>query len=315
MATTPGLFDDRPCVLGPSLSPVREILPRLGITKRRLKQLELIQIVLEQRDSGKQELAFHTRPFGLCGMPLRRPSSRQLTYSRHSGKFSLHIVGHPSFGLPFGQDRLIPIWVATLALQQKSRIVHFQCASEMLAFFGLCPDGYHYRRLIDAFKRIFASTIFFGTDDQPTNSTLIDWTRFHFLDQMKLWCSPDNGDPQAVAEDPGNVITLSEAFYDEIDHHRIPVERNVVAALAHAPGVLDFYLWLVWKSWTVNGHPARIPMVAPGGLNEQLGTTEYSLDRRFCHTIVGWLKKVKTFWPECPAVVTSDRRFLIVHSS
>ncbi|MFZ0961682.1 MAG: replication protein RepA [Terriglobia bacterium] len=315
MATIPGLFDDRPCAPGPPFAPVREILPRLGITKRRLKQLELIQIVREQRESGKQELAFHTRPFVLCGMPLRRPSGSQLTYSPHSGKFSLHIVGHPSFGLPFGQDRLIPIWVATLALQQKSRIVRFQSASELLAFFGLCPDGYHYRRLIDAFKRIFTSTIFFGTEDQPSNSTLIDWTRFHFLDQIKLWRSPDTTNTETGAEDLGNVITLSEAFYNEIDNHRIPVERNVVAALAHAPGVLDFYLWLVWKSWAVKGLPVRIPMVAPGGLNEQLGTAEYSLDRRFCHTIVGWLKKVKTFWPECPAVVTTDRRSLVAHSS
>lgn len=37
----------------------------------------------------------------------------------------------------FGQDRLIPTWVATLALRQKSRIVHFQSASELLAYFGL----------------------------------------------------------------------------------------------------------------------------------------------------------------------------------
>jgi hypothetical protein len=39
-----------------------------------------------------------------------------------------------------------------------------------------------------------------------------------------------------------NVVTLSEAFYNEIDQHRIPVEHEVVAALAHAPGILDFYL-------------------------------------------------------------------------
>ena len=45
-----------------------------------------------------------------------------------------------------------------------------------------------------------------------------------------------------------NLITLSEAFYDEIDQHRIPVEREVVALLANAPGVLDLYVWLVWKT-------------------------------------------------------------------
>jgi hypothetical protein len=96
----------------------------------------------------------------------------------------------------------------------------------MLAFFALSPDGYHYRRLIDAFKRIFAATIFFGTEEQPTSSPLIDWTRFHFLDQMKLWCSPDTTETEGEAEELGSVITLSEAFYNEIDGHRIPVERK-----------------------------------------------------------------------------------------
>ena len=32
-----------------------------------------------------------------------------------------------------------------------------------------------------------------------------------------------------------NTITLSEAFYKEIDEHRIPAEREVIATLAHAP--------------------------------------------------------------------------------
>ena len=90
---------------------------------------------------------------------------------------------HYETPVPFGQDRLIPIWVATLALRQKSRIVHFQSVSELLGFLQPFKDGYHYRRLVEAFKRIFASTIFFGTEDRPTSSRLIDWTRFHFLDR------------------------------------------------------------------------------------------------------------------------------------
>ena len=51
----------------------------------------------------------------------------------------------------------------------------------------------------------------------PKSSPLIDWTRFDFLDQMKLWCSPDTKDTEAETEELGNVITLSEAFYNEID--------------------------------------------------------------------------------------------------
>ena len=34
----------------------------------------------------------------------------------------------PTLGLPFGQDRLIPLWVATLAVRQKSKTILFRLA-------------------------------------------------------------------------------------------------------------------------------------------------------------------------------------------
>jgi len=79
--------------------------------------------------------------------------------------------------------------------------------------------------------------------------------------------------------------------------------------------LLDFYLWLAWKSWTINHAPSRIPIVGPEGLCDQLGAAHYSSPRRFRHLIVEWLAEVKVYWPECRAFVTSDRRFLVVHSS
>jgi len=294
---------------------LESLLPRIGITKRTLKKLGAIQLVREQRDQNKQELAYHTRPFVLCGIPFRRPPHGQAAHTRRNGRFFLEITAHPRFGLPFGQDRLIPIWVATLALRQKSRVVQFKSAAQMLEFFRLPPDGYHYRRIVQGFQRVFAATIFFGTEDQPGGNTLIDWARFHFFDRMQLWFNASGEQATVPSPHVDNVITLSEAFYREIDEHRIPVEREVVVALAHAPGVLDFYLWIVWKSWSVNGQPARISVLGNGGLNEQLGSKEYSLNRRYRHTIVGWLQKVKAFWPECPATISKDRRLLIICSS
>ncbi len=154
--------------------PVGEILDSISITKLRLKQLDAIQLVREQRESGKQELAYHTRPFVLCGLPLRRPPAGQLIHRRQNGKFFLEVVAHPRFGLTFGQDRLIPIWVATLAIKQRSRTVHFQRAGQLLEFLQLPKDGIHYRRLIQGFERIFAASIFFGTDEQRAGGQCFD---------------------------------------------------------------------------------------------------------------------------------------------
>ncbi len=298
-----------------SFSSIQSILPSIGLTKRRCKHLDAIQLVREQRQNHKQELAYQARPFVLCGIPLRRPPSHQLTHRRHSGKFFLEIVGHSKFGLPYGQDRLIPIWIATLALQQKSRVIGFENAAQILDFFRLPRDGPHYRRLIEGFQRLFTATIFFGTDEQPDRKSVIEWARFHFFDHLCLWSTPSEEGPTVPAHPTENAITLSEGFYTEIDAHRIPVEREVVAALAHAPGILDFYIWVVWRSWTVKAGSVHVPVFGAGGLNEQLGTRDYSLDRRFRHTIRLWLDRVKLFWPECPATLTGNRQFLVIHSA
>ena len=45
----------------------------------------------------------------------------QLLYERRNGKFVLQVTGHPDYGVPFGQDRIVPIFLATLAVQQKSQ--------------------------------------------------------------------------------------------------------------------------------------------------------------------------------------------------
>jgi hypothetical protein len=285
------------------------------ISKRKLRQVESIHLIREQRENRTQQLAFHARPFVLCGLPLRRPPESQLVHTRHSGNFFLHITARPDYGLPYGQDRLIPIWVATLALQQKNRTIHFASAAQMLDFFRLPKDGPHYLRLVGGFQRIFAATIFFGTDKNPTGAKLIDFSRFHFFDHMRLWFNSNPATHESNSELHENAVTLSESFYDEIDQHRIPVEREAIACFAHAPGTLDFYIWLVWKSWTVNGTQVRIPLFGPHGLGEQLGAADYSKDRFFRRKLRHWLRHVKIIWPECPAAIADDGQALVVRSS
>jgi hypothetical protein len=112
-----------------------------------------------------------------------------------------------------------------------------------------------------------------------------------------------------------NTIILSQVFYDEINQHRIPVERHAVAAFAHSPGVLDFYIWLVWKCWTARQHGAHVPLFSQWGLVYQLGTREYSDDRFFRRKINFWLRHVKALWPGCSAHVSDDGDYLLIEPS
>jgi hypothetical protein len=106
-----------------------------------------------------------------------------------------------------------------------------------------------------AFQRVFAATIFFGTEQDTKKQIVIDSARFHFMDCMRL-CFNCSGEPQSAGDESDNTITLSEAFYQEISTHPIPVEREVIAALAHAPGLLDFYVWVALEELDGQG-PVR----------------------------------------------------------
>ena len=62
-------------------------------------------------------------------------------------------------------------------------------------------------------------------------------------------------------------------------------------------GALDFYIWVVWKSWSFNGPPVHIPIFSSGALSKQLGSKPYSVARTFRPVLANWLRKIKGLWP------------------
>ena len=153
----------------------------LVISKRKLREIEGIALVRRNREQGKQNLCFSSRPFVLCGLPVRQLPEGQLVYERRNGHFVLQITGHPQYGVPFGQDRIVPIFLATLAVQQKSQVIRFRSASEMLETFGMHKGGKEYKRLVAAFERIFGATMFFGTDTVSHGAKVVHRSRINFL--------------------------------------------------------------------------------------------------------------------------------------
>lgn len=296
------------------LKPEQLLLPEpsieLSVSKRKAKKLAAVEVVNAKRDEGRQDLVFNSRPFVLCCLPIRRQQKTVLEYTRQNGRFFLSLAGHPRFGLPFGQDRLIPIWVATLALRQNSKTVRFRTAREMLETFGLQTSGANYRRMIEGFQRIFASTIFFGTEDQQRRDLVFDWARFHYFDRMQLWFNRHDQDTLPGGEFE-NVIELSDSFWKEIQSHPIPVDAEVVKGLSDAPGNLDFYMWLSWRCFKSTA-TEYIHLCGPGGLEQQMGMTEYTRERRFKQKIREWLQVTRHFWPGCPAEISPDGKYLII---
>jgi hypothetical protein len=283
---------------------LRESLGDLLVSRYRLKQAEGIALVRANREEGRQPLAFASRPFILCGLPIRRPPKEQLLFERRNGTFLLQITGHPQFGLPFGQDRLVLIFLATLAVRQKCQTVRFRSAAEMLDIFGMSKGGKEYRRIVAAFERIFGATMFFSTESTRSAATVIHRSRFNFLKEAEIWYSRSG--EATVGQ---NTITLSDEFYSEISGHPIPADLEAIKVLAAAPALLDLFMWLSYRCFVANG-PESIPLFGPYGLTQQLGCVEYSRPSRFRAMLEQWLQTIRALWPECPAAIDRNGQLL-----
>jgi len=282
----------------------------LIVSKQKLEKVRGIEVVRMNREQGSQTLCFSSRPFVLCGLPVRRLPANQLLYERRNGHFVLQLTGHPEYGVPFGQDRIVPIFLATLAVQQKSQVIRFRSASEMLETFGMHKGGKEYRRLIEAFERIFGATMFFGTDTLKAGAKVIHRSRFNFLREATIWYNRDPNQ-QPLSEAFENVIVLSDEFYQEITAHPIPTDLNAVRVLSSSPATLDLFMWLSYRCFSAKGEEA-VPIFGVRGLAAQLGNTEYARPRKFREKLEEWLTAVRAMWPDCPARMSSSGTALIV---
>ena len=166
------------------------------------------------------------------------------------------------------RDRLVPLFLATLAVRQQRRTITFSSALEMLDTFGMQQGGSQYRRLIGAFQRIFGATIFFGSDMQLEKAAVVHHARFNFMSEARIWYSRDPGQ-QNLPGDCQNMIVLSEEFYREIQSHPIPADLEAAKALSSSPAVLDLYMWLSYRCFAARGEE-RVPLFGDFGLVNQL---------------------------------------------
>jgi hypothetical protein len=289
---------------------VEELQRTVRISKQKRRKVDGIELIRVKRDERDQNLCFTSRPFVLCGLPVRRLPKDQFLYERRNGQFILQITGHPDYGLPFGQDRIVPIFLATMAVRQRSKTIRFRTASEMLDTFGMHKGGKEYRRLIAAFERIFGATMFFGTDKLTSTATVVQRSRFSFFREAQIWYNR-RADGSLSSDEFENVIVLSDEFYQEAIFHPIPTDLEAVKLLAPAPAALDLYVWLSYRCFTAKAEE-HVPIFGRSGLMQQIGSVEYSCARRFRAKLAQWLRTIRLIWPECPGRISADGRYIVV---
>ena len=168
--TTKRAKDPAPVKVGDLLegiSPVNMSAPVKSsrISTRSQKRVDGLERIRLERQAEKQRLGYLARPFILCGLSFKPKK----VYKRVNGNQALEIIASPDYGLPFGADTQVLVWVSTLAvLQMKDnggkspRVIKFRSGADFLRAFDLPLDGASYKRARDRFLRIFYSTFYWG---------------------------------------------------------------------------------------------------------------------------------------------------------
>ena len=238
---------------------LRDQQRELIISRQKLEQARGIQLVRIRREQQNQVFVLaHDRSF-YADCP--SGDCRESNSSTNGGTDSSHqVTGHREFGGPFGQDRLVPIFLATLAVQQKSRTIRFRTPAEMLESFGMHTVGKEYRRLVAAFERIFGATIYSGTDSFAGTAEVVQRSRFNFVSEAQIWYTR-SVEQRVLASEFENVIVLTEDFYREVSERPVPNDLDSVKLLASAPGVLDLCMWLSYRCFKAKV-PESIPIIS-----------------------------------------------------
>ena len=296
--------------------------PDVVATKQTQKKAECIELVRTNRETRSQSFGYAPRPFVMCNFPHKRPNNTAALYERFNGEFVLRILPDPALGVPYGKDRIWPIFLSTVAVLQQSPVIRFDAASEILDLFGLHNSGHQFNRLVDGFKRIFSATIVFGPRDDIKQQSLFPddsgadvpklafaRERFHFIDKATLWYDRQD----KASKHFENEIVLNPTFFREIMAHPIPTDLDAVRALADSPGALDLYMWLSYRCFGMNpGQEVPVPLFGPHGLVHQLGSEQYARQRDFRRQLDLWLRSVRLLWPNCPAKINTDGSCLVL---
>ena len=155
-------------------------------TQRQKKRIDAAIVARECRESSTQELAYNARPFTVTILPVRPKTGLQV-WERRNGSRYLRIEAADGQLLPYGQDRLVLLILATAACQQKSRVIRLGSESDILRLFGKSDAGVKYEHLAASFHRIMVASITWGTDGMAKGARLIEASRMLLLEEFRLW--------------------------------------------------------------------------------------------------------------------------------
>jgi len=234
-------------------------------------------------------LGFMARALVQATMPHRK--TKENTFVRENGAFSLALMAHPKIGLPYGSiPRLLIAYLTTEAVRTKNREIELGGSlTEFMAHLKEVPTGGRWgsiTRVREQTYRLFASSV----SCSYTANDHVGGTNLTIAESYELWWDPKKPEQGSLFS---SHVRLGERFFEEVSQRPVPIDLRALKALKKSPMALDIYCWLTYRMSYV-----RKPLVVPwGALQAQFGS-EYSRTRDFKRYFLGQLRAVSVVYPE-----------------
>ena len=243
------------------------------------------------------DLGFMARLLALCSLPRTNPGER-IRYKRTNGPYTLYMTAGGGCKLPYGNiPRLLLAWVCTEAVRTQSReLVLGRSFSGFMRKLGMQDDSGSPRgdrtRLRNQMKRLFRASVQLIYEDAQVDASASSFV----ADRTEFWWNERKPEEPTLWK---SKIYLSEAFFNEIIRHPVPIDMNTLTALKRCSLGLDLYLWLVYRTFALK-RPLRLSWRQ---VYRQFGTHPVKASEKrtvldFRRKVLRELKKIKIAWPE-----------------
>ncbi len=258
---------------------------------------------------------------GFCqaALPHREPKNPSEPWVRRNGAYQLVI--RPGIlplrdrvveiGVPYGtKARLIMIYFQTEAVRSKSQLVDLgPTMASWLKKMGLTTSGGargSYAPVREQALRIARSEFTMRFERGAQEARLADQ---RIVDGMDLWRDDTAGEEDLFRTGGEWVrhIKLSDAFFEHLMEHSVPLSEEAVARLKHSSLALDLYVWLTYRLFALKKE-TTVPWHA---LSDHFGSE--SGHRQLAFRLKEVLKDVTAVYPE--ANVEASGRGLLLKPS
>ncbi len=268
------------------------------LTKRQKQLIQISDDIGRHTPLEANELGFGAKCLVAACLPYRNPKPEKLQngcWVRTNGDYTLFVQGS-NLGIPYGSyPRLFTIWLTTVATKTQSRRIvlakSFKKFCEMLQIdYSLGKRGSG-RILVEQIHKFLSARVGFINSKSNMTQTVF----MNFSDGYSLFWDEDRHNPGTSLKEAE--IVLSEAFYNEITSHHIPIDLRTVLALKQSAQALDIYQFLAYRMYSLNHSNKKVAYISWEQLDKQFGAS-YSNIKHFKADFIRSLNMVKAIYTE-----------------